>query len=81
MVPIFNNLIVFLVIVWWPVSVGALYFEYACLPCQLNPHPRLQKNLQVCSLRGPRGPHKESDVAVYASDKVFWGPHEPRIRG
>ncbi len=28
----------------------------------VNPHPRLQKNLLVCSLRGPRGPQKLSRV-------------------
>ena len=63
----------------------------------INPHPQLQKNLLVCSLQGPHGPQKVSGVvkkickprdhcsmpiiAEYASDKVFWGPHGPRIRG
>ncbi len=29
---------------------------------QFNPHPRLQKNLLVCSLRGPHGPQKLRSV-------------------
>ncbi len=56
----------------------------------INPHPRLQKNLPVSSLRGPHGPQKLSSVVKkiciaiiteYASDKVFRGPHGHRIRG
>ena len=39
-------------IIWFPVRDG--------IP--VNPHPRSQKNLLLCSLRGPRGPQKLSSI-------------------
>ncbi len=59
----------------------ALYFDqkyfycisnnFACFSCincfRFNPHPLLQKNLLVCSLRGPRRPQKQSN-SIHTGD-------------
>ncbi len=68
---------------------------YACICHQyrlklINPHPRLQKKLIVREYGAPPRSGVQSFfvggfgtriIAEYTSDKVFRGPHGPRIRG